>query len=327
MPARSGLAVPRAVPMIAWRLLGLVMTLLVTSFLVFASLYIAPGDPIDFLIQGRSPSPEAIASIKAQYGLDDPFLVQYLTWLGNALHGDFGRSFQYRDDVSSLIASRLPTTFGLVVLSALLIIVVGLGAGIAGSLTAGRTPDKVVLVGVTVLAAIPSFAAAILLISVFSVRLGVFPTYGAGEGFADRLYHLTLPAIALSLTFIALVARVTRSSMLDELGREHVEVAMSRGGARSTVVRRHVMRNASGPILTISGLLVAGLLVSSAVVETAFGLDGVGSLLVTSVDKADFPIVQAIVLLIVAAFVVINFVVDLFYPLIDPRVTAGDAIR
>ena len=298
-----------------------------TSFLVFASLYVAPGDPIDFLIQGRSPSPEAIAAISAHYGLDQPFLTQYVTWLGNALHGDFGTSFQYREDVSSLLASRLPTSLSLVLLSAVIIIVVGLVAGILGALTAGRVADKAVLVGVTVLAAVPSFAAAVMLTAVFAVRLGVFPKFGSGEGVTDRLYHLTLPAIALSLTFIALVARVTRSSMLDELGREHVEVALSRGGRRFDVVRRHVLRNAAGPILTITGLLVAGLLVSSAVVETAFGLDGIGSLLVTSVDKGDFPVVQAIVLLIVAVFVVINFVVDLFYPLIDPRVTAGESGR
>ena len=140
----------------------------------------------------------------------------------------------------------------------------------------------------TVLAAIPSFVAAIVLISVFAVRLGWFPSFGAGEGLADRIYHLVLPAIALSLTFIALVSRVTRSSMVDELGREHVEVAMSRGVTSGSVVRRHVLRNALGPILTISGLLVAGLLVASAIVETAFGLNGIGSLLVQSVDKQDF---------------------------------------
>ncbi len=179
----------------------------------------------------------------------------------------------------------------------------------------------------TVLAAIPSFVAAIILISVFAVRLGWFPTFGAGDGLTDRLYHLILPAIALSLTFIALVSRVTRSSMLDELHREHVEVAISRGVAKSTVVRRHVLRNALGPILTITGLLVAGLLVSSAVVESAFSLDGLGSLLVQSVDKQDFAIVQAIVLIVVFAFVVINTLVDLLYPLIDPRVSAGSAAR
>ena len=320
----------RAMPFagfVARRLIALVLTLLVTSFLVFASLFVVPGDPVRFLLKGHSPSPEAIAAINAQYGLDKPFLVQYWNWLGHALHGDFGRSIQYRDAVSTLITSRLPTTFGLVVMSAVIILVIGLIAGIVSALSAGRRLDKGVLLTMTFLAAVPPFAAAILLISVFAVKLSIFPTFGGGEGFAGRIYHLTMPAIALSLTFIALVSRVTRASMLDELGREHVEVALSRGIGKPTVVRRHVLRNATGPILTISGLLVAGLLVSSVVVESAFGLDGVGSLLVQSVDKHDFPIVQALVLVIVTAFVVVNFLVDLVQPLIDPRAAAGQAAR
>lgn len=312
---------------VAGRLVGLVVTLLVTSFLVFSSLYVAPGDPISFLLQGRSPSPAAVAAVKAQYGLDQPFILQYLHWLGGVLHGDFGRSLEFRQDVGSLILARLPTTLALVGMSAVIILVIGLGAGIIGALRAGRFADKSVLVLVTVLAAVPSFVAAILLISVFAVRLGWFPTYGSGVGLTDKIYHLTLPAIALSLTFVALLGRVTRSSMLDELGREHVEVAVSRGIPYPTVVRRHVLRNALGPISTISGLLVAGLLVSSAVVETAFGLDGIGSLLVQAVDKLDFPVVQALVLVVVAVFVIINTAIDLLYPLIDPRVAAGEAAR
>ncbi len=312
---------------VARKLLGMVATLFITSFLVFASLYVAPGDPLSFLMQGRSPTPEAIAAVSAQYGLDQPFLVQYWHWLVGVLHLDFGRSLQFREDVAALIGARLPTTLGLVAMSALIICVVGLGAGIYGAVRAGRTADRVVLVSTTVLAAIPSFVAAIIFISVFAVRLGWFPTFGAGQGLPDRLYHLILPSVALSLTFVALVARITRSSMLDELSREHVEVAVSRGISRRTVVRRHVLRNAWGPILTITGLLVAGLLVSSSVIESAFGLNGIGSLLVQSVDKQDFAIVQAIVLIVVFAFVVINTVVDLVYPLIDPRVSAGSSAR
>lgn len=312
---------------IARRLLGMVATLFVTSFLVFASLYIAPGDPLDFLLQGRSPTPEMVDAVSEQYGLNDPFLVQYWHWLTGVLHLDFGRSLQYREDVATLIGSRAPVTLGLIATSAVIICVVGLGAGIIGALKAGRLADKAVLVLTTTLAAIPSFVAAIILISVFAVRLGWFPTSGAGEGWGDRLYHLVLPAIALSLTFIALVGRVTRSSMLDELGREHVEVALSRGTAKSAVIRRHVLRNALGPILTITGLLVAGLLVASAVVESAFGMSGIGSLLVQSVDKQDFAIVQAIVLMVVFAFVVVNTVVDIAYPFIDPRVAAGRSAR
>lgn len=309
------------------KLVGMVGTMFVTSFLVFASLYVAPGDPLDFLLRGRSPTPEMVAALSEQYGLDDPFLVQYWHWLVGVLHFDFGRSLQFREDVSLLIGARVPTTLGLILMSATLICVVGLAVGIAGALSAGRMLDKALLILSTILAAIPAFVAAIVLISVFSVRLGWFPTSGAGEGLGDRIYHLFLPAVALSLTFIALVARVTRSSMLEEMRREHVEVAISRGMTKRSVIRRHVLRNALGPILTITGLLVAGLLVASAIVETAFSLNGMGSLLVQSVDKQDFAIVQAIVLLVVFAFVVVNTIVDIAYPFIDPRVTAGRSAR
>lgn len=310
------------------RAAGLLATLLVTSFLVFSSIYLAPGDPINFLIRGRSPSPEAIAAIKEQYFLDQPFLSQYWHWLVGVLHGDFGRSFEFRQSVSQVIADRLPTTLFLISYAAVIVLVVGLALGIVGALRAGRASDKVTLVLSTVLAAIPSFVAAILLISVFAVRLGIFPTFGSGDGgFLDSVYHLTLPAIALSLTFVAMLSRVTRSSMLEELGREHVEVATSRGGTRGDVVRRHVLRNALGPITTISGLLVAGLLVSTSVIESAFGITGIGSLLVRSVDKSDFPVVQAITLVVVATFVVVNLVVDMLQPWIDPRIQAGTASR
>jgi peptide/nickel transport system permease protein len=310
------------------RVAGLLGTLLVTSFLVFSLIYIAPGDPINFLIRGKSPSPEAIAAIKAQYALDQPFFQQYLHWLGGVLHGDFGRSFEFRESVSSVIADRAPTTLYLVAYSAVIILVFGLITGIWGALRQGRLADKVTLVLSTVLAAIPSFVAAILLISVFAVRLGMFPTFGSGDGgFLDTVYHLTLPAIALSLTFIALLSRVTRSSMLEELSREHVEVATSRGDTRSAVVRRHVIRNALGPITTISGLLIAGLLVSTSVIESAFGITGIGSLLVTSVNKSDFPVVQAVTLIVVATFVIVNLVVDMLQPWIDPRIAAGTASR
>ena len=309
------------------RLAGTVLTLLVTSFLVFASVYIAPGSPQDLLLRGRSPSPAMVQAVTEQYGLDDPFLLQYWHWLTGVLHLDFGRSLQFREGVGQLIAARLPTTLSLIAMSAVIICVVGLALGLVGALRAGRPSDKLVLVLTTILAAVPAFVAAIVLISVFAVRLGWFPTYGAGEGLGGRIHHLVLPSIALSLTFVALVSRVTRSSMLEQLGREHVEVALSRGMSPASVVRRHVLRNALGPILTITGLLVAGLLVTSAVVESAFALNGVGSLLVQSVDNQDFAIVQAIVLLVAVAFVVVNTAVDLAYPFIDPRVRAGSAQR
>ncbi|MDJ0348311.1 ABC transporter permease [Cryobacterium sp. PH29-G1] len=313
--------------LVARKLGTLLVTVFAASLLVFFSRALVPGDPVAFLLRGRKPSPEAIAEVTKQFGLDKPMWQQYIDWLGNLFHGDLGRSLQFRQDVTTVLADRLPVTLGLVVLAGVLIAILGLAAGIIAALNRGRTADRAILIAMTGLGAIPSFVGAIVLIAVFAVQLGWFPSYGSGDGFADGIFHLILPSIALALTFVALVARVTRSSMLDQLEREHVEVATSRGLPRSRVVLRHVLRNATGPILTVSGVLVAGLLVASSIVEQAFGLAGIGSLLVQSVDRLDFPVVQAIVLLIVIIFVLVNTIVDLLAPLIDPRVAAGAAAR
>ncbi|MGW2269799.1 ABC transporter permease [Streptomyces yangpuensis] len=309
------------------RLAGMAATLLVTSFLVFSSLFLAPGDPASFLVKGRSAGPEELAEIRRQYGFDEPFLVRYWHWLEGVLHGDLGRSYLLHQDVSSVIWSRLPASLLLIGVSALMIAVFGLGSGIVGALRRGSRTDRSLMLLVTVGAAAPAFVAALLLRSLLGVQLGWFPTIGNGTGLLDRLHHVVLPAAALSVTFVALVTRVTRSAMLDELRREHVEVALSRGTPRGTVIRRHVLRNALGPIVTVSALLVSGMLVSTAIVETAFGMSGVGSLLVQSVDQLDFQVGQAIVLLVVAAFVVVNALVDLVQPLIDPRTAAAGSAR
>ncbi len=304
----------------------LLLTLFVASLAVFFSRFLVPGDPARFLLRGRSPKPEALAEITRQYGLDKPPWEQYVNWLGGILHGDWGRSLTYRQDVSDVLLNRLPTTLQLVALAAVFITVLGLLAGIIASLNKGFG-DKFILISLTAAGAVPPFVAAIGLVAVFSVNLGWFPSFGSGDGFWDRIWHLTLPALALGVTYIAFVARVTRSSMNEQLIREHVEVATSRGLTRPTVVLRHVLRNALGPILTVSGVLIAGLLVSSAIIEQTFGLTGIGQLLVQSIDRLDFGVVQAIVMVVVTAFVVVNTVVDLVQPLIDPRIAAGSETR
>ncbi|MFD9123880.1 ABC transporter permease [Kitasatospora sp. NPDC059571] len=303
------------------RLLGLAAVLLATSFVVFSAVHLAPGDPVSFLLRGHPATPAARAAIRAQYHLDDPFLTQYLRWLGNVLHGDLGRSVQFRQDVGALIGSRLPGTALLVGYAAVLVCTGGVLAGILAALRPGAV-DRSVLVGTGVATATPPFVSAIALVSLFSVQLGWFPGPGSnGTGLADRLYHLTLPAVALAVTLAGLLARVTRSAMRDELGREHVETARSRGIPEGAVIRRHVLRNALGPIVTVGGTMLAGLLVSTSIVETAFNVTGVGSLLVQSVTVKDFPVVQAVTLLTVAAFVVVNLAVDLLGPLVDPRLS------
>jgi peptide/nickel transport system permease protein len=304
------------------RLVTLVLTLLVSSFVIYSSLYLAPGNPIATLTGGRTPSPEAIAILEHRYHLDEPFLVRYWLWLKAALTGDFGVSIPHRQEVSDIITQRATVTLGLVLYASLLILAFGIGLGILAALRPGVTDTSVIVV-TTISAALPAFVAAIILLLVFAVNLGWFPATGEGEGVLGRIEHLTLPAIALAMTSVALVGRVTRSAVRDELGREHVQTAVSRGIPFRLVLRRHVLRNAAIPITTIAGLTIASLIAVSAVVERAFALNGLGSYLVEAAQSKDFAVVQGISLVLVAAFVITNTVVDILYALLDPRVTLG----
>lgn len=301
------------------RFVGMAVTLALTAFLIFMSLHAAPGDPATFLLQGRSATPEALAAVRSQYHLDAPVLGQFWLWAQGVVHGDLGRSIQFRQDVAGLITARLATTVTLVALASLLMVLIGLPLGAASALRPGAI-DRTVLLASTVAVATPTFLAAVLLIGVFSVQLGWFPSFGNGTGLFDRLHHLALPSIALAAPLVGLLARVSRAAMLEELRRDHVDVARMRGIPWRQVVWRHVLRGALPSVLTLTGTIVAGLFVGSAVIETAFGLSGVGQLLVQSVSTKDFPVVQAICLLLVTAFVVTNLLVDLTLPLLDRRV-------
>jgi peptide/nickel transport system permease protein len=304
----------------------LVATLLVSSFVIFSALYIAPGNPIATLSGGRSLPPESIKILETRYHLDEPFLTQYGIWLTNALHGDFGISITLRENVSTLIVSRIGTTAALVLFASTVILVLGIGLGLVAGLKRGPT-DTSVLVVTAISAAIPAFVAAIVLMLVFAVKLGWFPTLGDGEGFFGTIQHLTLPAFALAISSLAIVARVTRASVREEFGREHVQTAISRGIPRRQLIVRHVLRNAAIPITTISGITVASLIAIAAVVERAFGLNGLGAYLVAAAASKDFAVVQGISLVLVAAFVIVNVIVDVLYAALDPRVDLGARAR
>jgi peptide/nickel transport system permease protein len=197
--------------------------------------------------------------------------------------------------------------------------------GTIGGLRAGKV-DGTITVLTSIGLGVPQFVSAVILISVFAVGLGLFPTFGGGSGLPDQIYHLTLPSLALALSGGAYVSRLTRAAVRDEMKREHVITARARGLAPRSVVRRHVLRNAAIPVVTVSGLTVAGLIAGTVVVETAFGINGIGALLVQSVQQSDFPTVQAITLVMVGGFVLINMLVDLAYLALDPRVRARQAV-
>jgi peptide/nickel transport system permease protein len=300
----------------------LIASLLIASFVIFGALYLAPGNPIAALSGGRALPASSLHVLEQRYHLNQPFLAQYWYWLENSLHGNLGLSITLQENVSSVIAARIGTTAGLVLYAALIILVLGIGSGVLAALRPGIV-DTSTLVSTAISAAVPSFVAAIVLVLVFSVKLGWFPALGNGAGFWSDVRHLTLPAVALAFSSIAIVARVTRAAVREEAEREHVQTAVSRGIPRHQLVRRHILRNAAIPITTVSGITIASLIAVAAVVETAFSLNGLGAYLVQAAQSKDLAVVQGISLVLVAAFVLINAVVDVLYAVLDPRVTLG----
>src|SRR5499427_415718 len=258
----------------------LLASLLIASFVIFAAVYLAPGNPISALSGGRSLPASSMAVLEQRYHLNEPFLAQYWYWLDNALHGNLGISITLRENVSTVIASRIWTTAGLVLYAALIIVV-------------------------------------------FAVKLGWFPALGNGTGFLDNVRHFTLPAIALAVSSLAIVARVTRASVREEGRREHVQTAVSRRIPGRKLIQRHVLRNAAIPITTVTGITIASLIAVAAVVEVAFSLNGLGAYLVLSAQSKDLAVVQGISLVLVTAFVVVNVLVDVLYAVLDPRVALG----
>lgn len=312
----------RLVRLIGGRLARMAITLLVASFVIFAASSVAPGSPLAALSGGRSLPPDSQRLLEERFNLNDPFLVRYVKWLGDAVRGDFGVSIGQRQEVSTLIAARIGITAQLVLYASIIIVVVGVALGIVAGLRPGFA-DSSVLVATAFLAAVPSFVAAVLLSLVFVARLDWLPALGEGSGFWGRIEHLTLPAFALALASLAIVARVTRAAVRAELDREHVQTAVSRGIPGRQIVRRHVVRNAAIPIVTVSGLVVASLVALAAIVERAFTLNGLGSYLVRAAASKDVAVVQGISMVIVLVFAVVNLVVDLLYAVLDPRVRDG----
>jgi peptide/nickel transport system permease protein len=304
------------------RLAGLVVTLVVASLVVYLSVFLAPGSPEQVLFGSRPPSPEVQAQVRHEMGLDQNVLLRYFHWLGDVLQGHLGTSLISQQPVSSLLAHPAAVTFSLVAYASVLILVVGIGSGLLAALRPGWV-DGVVTTVTSVATAVPAFVASGLLVSLFAVQLGWFPAYGLGSGIGGWLRGLTLPAVALAIIASGMLSRVMRATAGKELASEHVVTARMRGLSFPRLVRSHVLRNAAGPVVTVAGLQIAGLVAGAVVVEQAFGLSGLGQLLITSVEQKDFPVVQAVALVVVAAFVVGNLAADVVAALIDPRLRKG----
>jgi peptide/nickel transport system permease protein len=306
-----------AVRQLLGKLGALLLTLFLSSIVIFSAILLTPGDPVVALAGGVRPTPEMIELIRQQHHLDQPVPIQYLYWIGGVFTGDLGTSFVYKTSVVNLIAPRLGITMLLVVYTLVLIAVFGVGSGIVAARRRGAA-EKAILVSTSIGVAMPTFVVAILLIWVFGRTLGWFPVYGAGDGLLDNLYHLTLPAISLSVLYIAYISRITRGAIVAQQHAEHVDTARVRGIPRGRIFRNHVFLNASPQILSVSGTTIAGLFAVSAIAEQAFGVGGIGALLTEAAARKDIPVVQILSLLLVALFVVLNAIVDVVIAVIDP---------
>jgi peptide/nickel transport system permease protein len=289
---------------------------------VFLLLYLTPGDPVSVIL-GPDASPEQIAELRQKLGLDQPVLVQVARWFARLLQGDLGQSIYLNRPVTTTILERLEPTVMLTLLATLFAVAVGLPIGILSAVRAGSWADLgamlVALGGISM----PSFWVGLNLIFVFAVVLGVLPVAGyqpLSRGLWENLRYLILPAVTLGFAQAALLARMSRSMMLDVLREDYVRTARSKGVAEGKVVLMHALKNAMVPLVTVMGLTFAILMGGAVITEQVFNIPGVGRLLVQSVLRRDYPVVQGIVLLIAFNYVAINLLVDILYGLFDPRV-------
>ena len=306
------------------RLLALVPTLLAASVLVFLFIHLIPGDPAAILL-GDSATPEDIASLTSEMGLDRPLWVQYFFWLGNVLQGDLGTSIFFGTPVLSVIADGAETSILLASMTMVWIIVLGIPIGVVSAARQGTWVDQVTSGGAMLAASIPTFWLGLYFILIFSVSLGWLPSSGfpslSDEGGIANLRYLLLPSLTLAAPNAALIIRLVRSSMLDVAREDHVRTARAKGLHPARVVVKHVFRNALIAVAAAFGFTFAALVSEAVVTETVFSLPGIGRLVVQSILRRDYPVIQGVILVIVVLYMLINLLVDIAYARLDPRVS------
>jgi peptide/nickel transport system permease protein len=307
---------------LARRLLSTLPVLLIVSVLVFGLLRLTPGDPAA-LLAGDAASSEQIAQIRADLGLNRSIPAQFGIWFGHLLVGDLGQSFYYKTAVTTLIGQRLEPTLSLALVTITLAVLVAVPLGVLAAWRFGGWLDRV-LMSLSVLGfSVPVFVLAYLLIWGLSLKLGWLPVQGyhrIAEGLGPWLHHLTLPAMTLSVIYIALIARVTRASVLETLGEDYIRTARAKGLPESAVLMRHALANAAVPIITVIGIGIALLIGGVVVTESVYAIPGLGRLTVDAVLARDFPTIQGVILLFAFVYVGVNLLVDLSYVFFDPRI-------
>jgi peptide/nickel transport system permease protein len=286
---------------------------------VFLLIHLVPGDPIVQML-GDGATASDVAGLRHAYGLDAPLMTQYGRYCWGLLHGDLGRSLRLHDSVVHLILQRYPYTLALTVAATVLGVMLAVPAGVASARRANRWPDRTLGVVSLFGLSFPNFALGPILILVFSIALGWLPVSGAGTGLPDFGRHLVLPAVTLGLGMAAILTRMVRSSMLEELGQDYIRTARAKGLSERVVVYRHALRNALNPVLTVVGLQFGSLLAGAIVTETIFGWPGIGRLTLSAISNRDYALVQGCILAVGLTYVGVNLLTDSLYALADPRI-------
>jgi len=300
------------------RFLAVIPVLFGVTLAVFSMLFLVPGDPVKMMLAEFVTTPDQIEQMRAQLHLDEPILKQYGRFVGNALRGDLGTSIRSRRAVSTEIGENVGSTAQLALASMAVAVAIGVPLGLMAALLRNSWFDAGSMIVALLAVSMPSFWLGLLMIVAFSLHLGWFPATGGGD-----LWHLVLPSVTLGMIASAIIARLTRSSMLEVLGQDYVRTARAKGLAWWGVVVRHALKNALIPVITIFGLQFGNLLAGAVIVETVFSRPGLGRLIVGGILAKDFPLVQGTVLFVATAYVMINVLVDIAYAFVDPRIRFG----
>ena len=304
------------------RLLASLPVIFMVGVITFSILHIAPGDPA-VLMAGEEATPEDVERIRQDLGFDRPFYVQFGVWIGNLLQGDLGTSIFSKHSIASLMAPRLQPTLSLGLIAIVLSVLIGVPMGVVAATYVGSFTDRAAMIFAVLGFSVPVFWLGFIFIWLFAVELRLFPAVGfvpISDGILPFLRSLTLPALANAIPFSALVARMTRSTMIEVLQEDYIRTARAKGLAGFVVIMRHALRNASIPIVTVVGLVFAALVSGAVVTETVFAIPGLGRLLVDGVVRRDYPIVQAMLMVTAVAYVFVNLIIDVFYAYLDPRI-------
>ncbi|MGH3098726.1 MAG: ABC transporter permease [Streptosporangiales bacterium] len=301
------------------RLLHMVIVVLGVTIVVFFMIHMVPGDPARIYLGTRA-TPSAIANLHEQWGLNQPLPQQYVSFMADLLHGDLGESLLYHSSASEVVVARLPVTVWLVIYAVILTIVITIPFATVSALRKDHWEDHATRVGSLAALGMPSFWVGIVLLLVLGVQVKAFPVGGFGEGVLGHVYHLFLPAVTLAISLSPLLIRSLRASMIDVLSSDYVVTAMAKGVSSRRIVARHLLPNAAIPTLTLLGVNVGFLVGGTVVIERVYGLSGVGNLMVDAILARDFTVVQGVTLVFAVGVVLVNFLTDLLYMVLDPRV-------